>query len=866
MTRHRRRTAAAALAALACGLLGTTLVGPSARATTSGAGHGSSWTGTKVLKRIFTNADGSTFDFPSRKVTVHVDRTQNLRTRERVRVSWKGAQPSAGRAANPYGENGLQQEYPVVVMECRGLDDPKLPKSQQLSPQTCWTGSVAERSQATRSEGEAAWIHDLYAAPADKQRLSGMTPFPSATTCATADEPGFYTHLTPFVNTKGKAYAACDATQMPPEAAVGSAFPPNEIAAFTDQDGRGSVQFEVRTDVENDSLGCSHQVPCSIVVVPINGLSCDQPSSPPSVSDQACRKGGQFPAGSSNFAGLGVDQAVSPVLWWSASNWRNRFSIPISFGLPPNACDLLDPRAPTGFYGSELLSEAALQWAPAYCLNKQRFKFQMNAMSDEAGWNLMESGGGAAAEVSSAHPPTSSDAVGFAPTAVTGFAIGYVIDRPNNKGEYTHLRLNARLLAKLLTESYLGSNIAQGHPGIPHNPLSILTDPEFRKLNPGLSTNDAEAAATLLSLSIPSDVVHQVTDYIAHDQTAMAWMNGKPDPWGMKVNPAYRGLKMPQAEWPLLDTYVPKTADLCRKTHRAVYLNQIAAPVSTMSTIAQALLDGWPEVQTRCDFDQSTHNWVLGRVSRQSYGSRFMLGVVSLGDVDRYGLRSAALETKPGTYVAPSDASLSAAVRLAHQTKPMQPFTMDMKALRSSSHAYPGSMVVYTAAKTEHLDRADADKVAQFIRVSTTEGQRSGSGNGQLPDGYLPIRNGGVTQKLYVSAQQVAAAVAAQQAPASPKAPSSGGNQPGNASVPPPAQPGDTLPSGAPSGSGPGTEAAVSTDPGTTAEVAASMPPTTGVSSRISQGLIPALVLIGLLAVGVTVGVRFFLRHPRGAA
>jgi hypothetical protein len=58
----------------------------------------------------------------------------------------------------------------------------------------------------------------------------------------------------------------------------------------------------------------------------------------------------------------------------------------------------------------------------------------------------------------------------------------------------------------------------------------------------------------------------------------------------------------------------------------------------------------------------------------------------------------------------------------------------------------------------------------------------------------------------------------------------------------------------------------VSTDPGTTGEVAASMPPTTGVSSRISQGLIPALVLIGLLAVGVTVGVRFFLRHPRGAA
>jgi hypothetical protein len=44
------------------------------------------------------------------------------------------------------------------------------------------------------------------------------------------------------------------------------------------------------------------------------------------------------------------------------------------------------------------------------------------------------------------------------------------------------------------------------------------------------------------------------------------------------------------------------------------------------------------------------------------------------------------------------------------------------------------------------------------------------------------------------------------------------------------------------------------------------MPATKAVSSRISQGLIPALVLIGLLALGLTVGVRFFVRPPRGTA
>ncbi len=129
----------------------------------------------------------------------------------------------------------------------------------------------------------------------------------------------------------------------------------------------------------------------------------------------------------------------------------------------------------------------------------------------------------------------------------------------------------------------------------------------------------------------------------------MDLIDGKPDPWGMKVNPAYRGLQLPRDEWPLLDTYVPKTQNECRRKHPAVYFNQLAAPVSNCRTIAEALLDGWPEVQTRCDFDLSTHLYKLGRIDPQSYGSRFMLGIVSLGDVARYGLRCAALETRPGT-------------------------------------------------------------------------------------------------------------------------------------------------------------------------------------------------------------------------
>ena len=148
----------------------------------------------------------------------------------------------------------------------------------------------------------------------------------------------------------------------------------------------------------------------------------------------------------------------------------------------------------------------------------------------------------------------------------------------------------------------------------------------------------------------------------------MDFVDGKADPWGMKVNPSYKKIELPRPEWPLLDDYIPETENTCRQNNPAVYFTQLAAPVTTLRKIAEALLDGWPNVQTRCDFDLATNSYKLGRVDRQSFGARFMLGIVSLGDVERYGLRSAALETKSG-YVAPTDESLGAAVALTTQKK-----------------------------------------------------------------------------------------------------------------------------------------------------------------------------------------------------
>jgi len=801
-----------------------------------------SWHETHTFAREFVNHDGSTYAFDNPltgqpyAMTVNVDHTENLRGRERVQVTWSGAQPSAGRAADPYGANGLNQEYPVVVMQCRG-------QGEQVTPETCWTSSVTQRSQVGVSASAAVWTQDRYADGADRGVLSGLDPMPDAADCPSIDQSGLlYTHLTPFVAASGKVYSACDAAHMPPEAAVDSAFPPAEIAAFSDAEGNGSLQFEVRSDTENESLGCNQDTPCSIVVIPITGISCDQASAEQDYDlepiEQVCRKTGQFEPGSSNLLGA-PDAAVSPAYWWSASNWRNRFVVPITFGPPPDVCDLLDKRAPTGFYGSELLAQAALQWSPAYCLNKKRFKFQLNQMPDEAGFQLMSGGGGAAAEVSSARKST-GDPIAYAPTAVTGFAVGYVIDRPGNSGEYGELRLNARLLAKLMTLSYAGSTFGAQHPGMEKNPWGIMSDPEFIRLNPGLDTVPQEAGAALLNLSNSSDIIEQLTSYIAQDKDAMAFIKGKPDPWGMKVNPSYKKIKLPIGEWPLLDTFIPTGSTQCQLANPAIYFNNIAAPVTTLRKIADALLDGWPNLQTSCVTDISTDppTYKVGRVARQPYGSRFVLGIVSLGDAARYGLRTAALQTKRNRFVAPSERSMAAAVKLMTPAKAKNgPFVLDQAKVKRSARAYPGTMVVYTAARTRNLEKADAAKVAQFIRVSTTEGQKQGSGNGQLPGGFLPIRKTGVTGRLYAAAARAADVIEAQRVPAPPA---------------PPVVPTPTIetPASVTPVDVPEVEVPIE-QPSPTAEAqpeAAEMPPTQAVSSELGGQLLPLLLGLGLAA------------------
>jgi hypothetical protein len=445
------------------------------------------------------------------------------------------------------------------------------------------------------------------------------------------------------------------------------------------------------------------------------------------------------------------------------------------------------------------MSQAGLQWAPAYCLNKTRFKFQANKMPDDAAFDLLGKGDAAAAFIARARSSTSGP-VGYAPTAITGFAVGYVIDRPDNGGEYKELRLTPRLIAKLLTTSYPAILDGRKRPGLANNPLQINLDPEFKALNPGADDMETQAAAALMSISVSSDVMWQLTDYLNRDREARAFLDGNPDPWGMLVNPAYKGIQLPVTDWPLNDSW-RMTFDAgreCENANQTPFFTQVAAPVTSLRYIAEALLDGAPFVQTKTERVLDSNNaWSCkySRIDRLGVGRRFMLGIVDLGDAERFGLRAAALQTRvdqPGTtfsdgkgrrFAKPDLDGLRAALAAYAPAGQSVPFTFDPAKLAPS--AYPGTVVVYTAAKLTGLDLTKAKNVASFIRIATTEGQVQGRGNGQLPAGYLPLVKTGATAALWKQAQVVADLIE-EQNPAAPSPTPTSTSEPTDAASPTP--------------------------------------------------------------------------------
>lgn len=754
----------------------------------------------KTVTRTTLSAAGTETVADSRNIELQVSQTTNLRGRQELQVTWKGAHPTGGTSIDAYsGEAGVKEEYPFVLLECRGVENPTAGQ-EQLSPETCWTSTAAERLVQVAGTAWPAWRSDRYATAAERAQYA-LQPSPRPADCyvLTAAE-----RWQPFRSASGKVYqggdAACGGQAPEAGATVSGGMPSNTTYGVTRADGTGRAGFVVWTAQENASLGCSYDVACTLVAVPIEGVSCDPygtqmpAASRPSASEAAeaaqyCTNDVDgYSPGEPHDDAVNSNLATAGALWWTASNWRNRLSVPLQFAATDQVCSVVGGSS-QAVYGSVLAAELTASWVPKFCTDKSLFPFNHVQSADSAVRQQLASGSIEAALSSRAPDDGWDSPVAQAPVAFSGFAIAYNVDAVDGS-PITNLKLNARLVAKLLTQSYPALQMVQSdYAALSGNPLNISLDPEFRALNPDVPARASTWSAA--SLQIPSsdtDLMWALTSWIKSDPEASAWLAGAPDPWGMVVNPAYQtgsGPDLPTSTWDLLDTWnatawvTDPTQNPCYYVNPSPILGLVASPPGSMTTVVQDVQFATSTVTVGCDASGTWDTARLGlkKAGRQAPSTRFILGLVPLSATYRYGIHAAALQTQstvsPSTAFADASgrtfaegttAGLEAATSLLVGDVASNTWVFDYDGLADPAHAdaYPGALPLYLQVPTEGLGAKSADRLSRLLCYAATDGQKSGLGNGQLPDGYLPLTDANGLGDLASYAVRASQAVKAQ--------------------------------------------------------------------------------------------------------
>ena len=611
---------------------------------------------------------------------------------------------------------------------------------------------MAQRSQITRSDGEAAWIHDAarrarrQGAAVGHDAVPGPRTLPDRRRRRALHPP----HAVRRRHRQGLPRLRQRDTCRPRRPSAPPSRPPRSRRTAT-RTAPAACSSRCAATSRTSRSGCNHKVACTIVVIPINGISCDKPTAP-QPSDPPTPSGSSDPTASPTFAPSDAtsrpprrpprrratqspgSRSPTPPAARAASSrparatsptrastrrsrrrcggrpptGRNRFTIPITFGLPPDTCDVLDPRAPTGFYGSELLAQASLQWSPAYCLSKKRFKFQLNQMSDAAGWNLMESRRRRgrvrllAAPADQRRPgrlsrrprsPASRSA-----TTSTG---------PTTRGEYTDLRLNPRLVAKLLTQSYLGSDLGRGHPGIGDNPLGDHERPRVHRRSTRGSARSRRRPAPACSRSrtTPTSSSSSPTGSPRRGRDGLHQRQGRPvGDEGQPELQEDRRCRARSGRCSTPSSRRPRTP--AARPTRPSTSRQLAAPVTTLRKISDALLDALAERADPLRL-RPGHQHLQAGPDRPAVVRRPLHARAWSASATPRATGCAPRRWRPrGHLRRPDDASLGAArdSSATSRRKPATPFVLDQADVRKSGKAYPGTMVVYTAAQAAEPD------------------------------------------------------------------------------------------------------------------------------------------------------------------
>jgi hypothetical protein len=556
----------------------------------------------------------------------------------------------------------------------------------------------------------------------------------------------------------------------------------NEVDfARTYADGTGQQLFTVDTGLEAPGLGCGEAQTnadgsaapppkCWLVVVP-RGLASDE--NPPEV--------GSF------------DVITSPL---SATAWANRIAIPLTFRPIGTAC--AQGGATRRIVGGEFATGAVGSWQPVLCGQPGAPSYLYASLGDSGARTQLLSGTGAGmAVVTNPVDPASVDPTNpviYAPLTLSGLVIAFNIERvpvfapsipadqyPLIGTHLTKVNLTPRLVAKLLTESYLGAFGPFGGPAsdtagwAAHNAGDIVADPDFLQYNPEFSellTFWQIDASQLVVEQPSSDGTAALWAWILADPAAKAWLGGQPDPWGMKVNPYYStdasaNPSQTSFDSPALDNF-PKSDPYCYVPTNGNYVvgfpPQQARPLcfqdwspyaNNMNAVASSLAAANSGAKTQLSPGAANGNSAWSADGPQRDTTHMMLGITTTDQALRYGLQVASLshdgdDGAHPTFVAPDNSGLSAGE--GAMAPGAVPSVLVPNPTTTSSAAYPLTLLSYGAVAPLGLDDAGRTDDAAFIKYAVGAGQVQGLAAGSLPPGYVPLPSALVQQALATAA------------------------------------------------------------------------------------------------------------------
>lgn len=727
-SRHSSRRAvgrSAVTGVLVAALTWTVLwVAPWAPESASAASEPGSSAVTVTTKDQDPHAD----EAPMPGLEVTVSQTKHL-VAQGIRITWKGgATKSVAPSANNGGENFLQ------VFMCWG-DDPE--DASRPDRTTCQYGGA----NTPGSQRDGTWNRPMSGVPAEDRPYTApnVIPFLPA-----------YTGI-PFVARDGdrvdgvKTDPATGATSIDPTVNLNvnkffTGDTTNEIPwAGSGDDGKGSVAFEVQTAAQSTALGCGTAVTTGATTT---GASCWLVILPRGTSDN----------GATNITQSGL----------FIESWRHALAVRLDFEPITSSCP--EGAAERLLAGSELTALAVNSWQPVVCNQEGGSVYSLLTIPETDAVSAAATVDGAPLALTSYPWGTSGDdPLKYAPVALTGISITLAIDRrpdpfkemPDEYRDaahtaFTKVNLTPRLLAKLLTYSYLSSLPTGADTGYitGTNPYNITKDPDF------LAVNDDEWAAqdlqgpAIADVIVPqgrSDAARAVWAYLAADPEARDFLAGKPDPWGMVVNPWYST----DADTNLSGAAFALDRDDFPKADPIEYTPPGTGPINLvtwrpfaadLASVAYLTLRG--DSQGPGQWDPNSNPPKFGKRPRMSPGDRAMLGITSTPAAARYQVITASLENPAGKFVAPTTGGMLAAASVMGATDSTQRtlgFDAGSESAKGADSAYPLTLPVYAAASPLMTDATLRKAYADFIRFASGTGQTPGSDVGRLPDGYAPI-------------------------------------------------------------------------------------------------------------------------------